>query len=269
MLFRHLALPITAVLTIVGCTPAADTTAEEAAIREVAARWLDLSQQQDAAGVAGLFAEDGAVYWEDRPATSGASAIEAFMKRNFEENPNAEGGFAPDRVDVAASGDLAVEQGAYQNPSDQGRYITVHRKIGTDWKVQADMSVSTAPDGGAPDWARESLASWYERFNARDAEALADLYTADARVGDAKGRAAIIQRFQDGWAENNESCSGGYDDFVVVGSIASGWGRDTCIVTPDDGGPTTTARSNWLAMYERQPDGTWLCIRDYGEPVAP
>ena len=269
MLFRHVALTATAGLAIVGCTPAVDTTAEEAAIRAVAARWLDLSQQQDAAGVADLFAEDGAVYWEDRPVTSGADAIEAFMTRDFEENPNAEGGFAPDRIDVAASGDLAVEQGAYQSPNDEGRYITVHRKIGNDWKVQADMSVSTAPDGGAPDWARESLASWYERFNARDADGLADLYTADARVGDAEGRAAIIQRFQAGWAESDESCSGGFDDFVVVGSIAAGWGRDTCVVTQGDGSVTTTARSNWLAVFEHQSGDTWLMIRDYGEPVAP
>jgi len=246
-----------------------DTTAEEEAIRAMSARWLELSQQQNAAGVAGLFAEDGALYWEDQPATSGAEAIEAFMTRSFAENPDAEGGFGPDRIDVAASGDLAVEQGKWDGPDDQGRYITVYQKVGSDWKVQADMSLSTAPDGGAPGWARETLARWYERFNTRDAESLADLYAADARVGDAQGRAAIIQQFQDNWAESNESCSGGFDDFVVVGSIAAGWGRDTCVGTPEDGGPTATVRSNWLAMYERQSDGSWLCIRDYADPIAP
>jgi len=268
MLSRHITLTVTAGLAIAGCTPAVDTAAEEEAIREVAASWLELSQRQDAAGVAGLFAEDGAVYWEDRPATSGVDAIEAFMTREFAENPSAEGGFAPDRIDVAASGDLAVEQGTYQALSDQGRYITVHRKIGGEWRVQTDMSVSTAPDGGAPDWAREGLANWYERFNARDAEGMADLYTADARVGDVQGRAAIIRDFQNDWAEDNRSCSGGFDDFVVVGSIASGWGRDTCVGASDGGDPTTT-RSNWLSMFERQADGTWLMIRDRGEPIVP
>jgi ketosteroid isomerase-like protein len=215
-----------------------------------------------------LFAEDGAVYWEDRSPTSGPEAIEDFMRRQFTENPGGEGGFGPDRVDVAASGDLAVEQGAWNTPNDAGRYITVYRKIGNDWKVAADMSLSTSSDGGAPAWARESLVDWYERFNARDAQGLADLYTADARVGDARGRAAIIKRFHAGWAENDESCSGGYDDFVVVGSIAAGRGRDMCIVKPADGGSPTTAYYNWLAVYERQADGSWLCIRDYGEPVG-
>ncbi len=267
MLLRNLTLAVTAGLLLVGCTPTTDVTAEEEAVRATSARWLELAKQQDAAGIAGLFAEDGAVYWEDRPPTTGPEAIEAFMSRNFAENPNAEGDFAPDRIDVAASGDLAVEQGAFQDPNDQGRYMTVYRKIGSDWKVAADMSLSTGPNGGAPDWAQESLASWYEAFNARDAHGLADLYTADARVGPAQGRAAIIALFENDWEESDESCSGGYDDFVVVGSIAAGWGRDTCIVTPTDGGPTTTVRSNWLAMYERQADESWLCIRDYGEPV--
>jgi ketosteroid isomerase-like protein len=215
-----------------------------------------------------LFAEDGAVYWEDRPPTSGPEAIEDFMGRQFAENPGGEGGFSPDRVDVAASGDLAVEQGTYNTPNEAGRYITVYRKIGSDWKVAADMSLSTSPDGGAPAWARESLARWYETFNARDVQGLADLYTADARVGDARGRAALIQRFRAGWAESDDSCSGGYDDFVVVGSIAAGWGRDVCMVTPADGGSPTTVYSNWLAVYERQADGSWLCIRDYGEPLG-
>jgi uncharacterized protein (TIGR02246 family) len=242
-------------LVLVGCAPGVDVAAEEEAVRATSARWLELSRQRDASGVAGLFAEDGAVYWEDRPPTSGPDAIEAFMSRQFAENPGGEVDFGPDRIDVAASGDLAVEQGAYDDLNDTGRYITVYRKIGSDWKVAADMSLNTSPDGGAPQWARESLARWYETFNARDVQGLANLYTADARVGGAQGRAAIIELFQAGWAESDESCSGGYDDFVVVGSIAAGWGRDVCVVTPSDGGSPTTVYSNWLAVYERQADG--------------
>ena len=267
MLFRILIFVASSSLVLVGCAPSVDVTAEEEAVRATSARWLELSKQHDASGVAGLFAEDGAVYWEDRPSTSGPDAIEDFMRRQFAENPGGEGSFGADRVDVAASGDLAAEQGAYDGPNDSGRYITVYRKVGSDWKVAADMSVSTSPDGGAPAWARESLARWYETFNARDVQGLADLYTADARVGDAQGRAAIIQRFQAGWAESDESCSGGYDDFVVRGPIAAGWGRDVCVVTPADGESPTTTYSNWLAVYERQADGSWLCIRDHGEAM--
>lgn len=266
------AVPIIVVVgaaVLAGCAPRVDVAAEEEAVRAISARWLEFSKARDAAGVAALFAEDGAVYWTNRPPTSGPEAIEAFMRRQFAENPSGGGSFAPDRVDVAASGDLAVEQGVYDSPTDAGRYLTVYRKVGGEWKVAADMSLSARPHGGAPDWARESLARWYATFNARDAQGVADLYTADARVGDARGRAAIIRRFQSEWAETRASCSGDYDEFVVVGSIAAGRGRDLCTVTPAEGGAATKVHSRWLAMYERQPDGSWLCIRDYGEPAGP
>jgi uncharacterized protein (TIGR02246 family) len=253
---------------LAGCAPRVDVAAEEEAVRATSAQWLEYSKARDASGVASLFAEDGAVYWTNRPPTAGPEAIELFMRRQFAENPSGEGSFAPDRVDVAASGDLAVEQGAYQSSTDAGRYVTVYRKVGGEWKVAADMSLSARPHGGAPDWAQESLARWYETFNARNAEGLADLYTADARVGDARGRAAIVRQFRSEWAESSASCSGDYDDFVVVGSIAAGRGRDICTVTPADGGPATTVHSRWLATYERQTDGRWLCIRDYGEPTG-
>ena len=269
MQFRNRISVAVGVLMLAGCAPGVDITVEEEAVRAVSARWLELSRQRNAAAIADLFADDGGVVWQNRPATSGRDNLEAFMRRAFAENPSSEGGFAPDRIDVGAAGDLAVEQGTYEDPADQGRYMTVYRKVGSDWKVAADMSVSTSPDGGAPDWATESLSRWYEAFNARDAQGLANLYTADARVSEARGRAAIIARFRAGWVDSDEQCSGGFDDFAVVGSIAAGRGRDVCTSTTQDGGPTATVYSNWLAIYERQADGSWLCIRDNGEAVEP
>lgn len=261
-------LLVAAGLTMAGCAPGVDVSEEEAAVRSVSARWLELSGQGDAAGVAGLFATDGAVYWEDRPPTTGPAAIEAFMTRQYAERSGDAGGFGPDRVDVAASGDLAVEQGSYDEPGDAGRYVTVYRKVDDTWKVATDMSVSTRPNGGAPTWAVEHLARWYETYNARDVQALADLYTRTARVGDAQGRAAIIRRYQAGWAEDNDTCSGAYDDFMVVGPIAAGWGRDVCVTAPSDGGSATTVHSAWLVVFERQADGSWLLIRDNGEEIG-
>lgn len=267
-MLRRLGVAVSMTAIMSGCAPAGDVGEEEGAIREISSRWLELSEAQDPAGIANLFAEDGAVFWEDRPSASGKAAIQEFMALDFEDNPDLEGTFGPDRIDVAASGDLAVEQGAFRNQRNEGRYLTLYRKIGGEWKVQADMSVGTSPDGGAPSWARESLASWYDRFNAQDAEGLADLYAPDARVGNARGRAEIIQRFQSEWAESSYDCSGSYDDFVVVGSLAAGWGHDTCVGTPAAGGDTETRRSRWLALYERQPDGSWLCVRDQGEGIG-
>ena len=67
-----------------------------------------------------------------------------------------------------------------------------------------------------------------QAFNGRDANALADLYTNDARVGDARGRRAIIAQFESDWAEAGDTCAGAYDGFEIVGDLAAGWGRDTC-----------------------------------------
>ena len=124
--------------------------------------------------------------------------------------------------------------------------------------------VASADD--VPTWAAEQLlAPWYDALNAQDVERLADTYTPDARVGDANGRSEIISSFESQWADTNISCSGAYDSFQVVGWLATGWGHDTCTETPISGGESKIVHSRWLAVYERQPDGSWLCSRDIGE----
>ncbi len=249
------------VLALAACAPQPDLAVEEQAIRDISASWMAMDEAKDAAGIASLFADDAGVYWEQRAPARGSAAILAHMQRAQDENPSGEGGFGSDRIDIAASADLAVEQGAYENPADQGRYITVHKKVGDEWKVLADMSVSMAPDGGAPDWAVKSLSDWYAAYNARDASTIATLYARNARVGGAQGRNAIIANFRAGWAETADTCSGAYDGFEIVDDIAAGWGRDVCTLA----GATTLSR--WLTFHERQPDGSWLMIRDRGQPI--
>ncbi|MBT8396987.1 MAG: DUF4440 domain-containing protein [Gemmatimonadetes bacterium] len=257
-----------------GCGPPTggspvDLAEEEAALRAVSDQWQAFDDQQSAAGVAGLFGPEGTLAWEQGELISGPEAVESFMAKNYAFNPNNEGSWGPDHYDIAASGDLAVEHGGFESPGGiGGRYMTVYRKIAGGWKVVADMSLETTPNGGAPSWAADLLSEWYDAFNSRDAERLADIYTADARLRDALGREAIIARFEASWAESDEVCSGSFDGFEMVGSIGVGWGRDTCTVSPPGSGDTTTSLSNWLAVYEQQDDGSWLCIRDIGEPVG-
>jgi ketosteroid isomerase-like protein len=125
-----------------------------------------------------------------------------------------------------------------------------------------------ASAGDIPAWAQEQLLTpWYAAYNAEDANGLADLYTSDARTGTANGRSEIIANFESDWAENDSSCSGVYDGFQIVGDLATGWGHDTCIETPKSGGESQTEHIRWLAVYERQADGTWLCSREIGEPA--
>jgi uncharacterized protein (TIGR02246 family) len=246
------------------CRPQVDLASEEQAIRETSARWAAFDAEKDAAGVASLFADDASVVWDDRTPVRGRTAIEQHMATSYLENPTGEGSWGPDRIDVSRSGDLAVEQGRWENPASEGRYVTVHRKTDGVWQIIADMSVDAPPNGGAPDWAVESLERWYEAFNGRDAEALGSLYAVDARTGSGEGRAGIIASFLSGWEERNETCRGGYDGFKMVGGVAAGWGRDFC-TNRESGEPGSVSR--WLSIHERQADGSWLMIRDWGDQI--
>ena len=262
-LFAAGLIPCAAVV-LAACGPRVDLASEEAAIRDVAARWAAMDRERDAAGVAALFAEDASLVWDDRRPVRGRAAIEEHMATSYLENPSGEGDWGPDRIDVAASGDLAVEHGSWRNPGSEGRYMTVHRKLDGEWRVIADMSVDTPPDGGAPDWAVASLTAWYEAFNGRDAAAMGRLYAPNARSGGADGRAAIIAAFRADWAESDETCRGAYDGFRVVGGVAAGWGRDFC--TDRTTGEITSV-TRWLSVHDRQPDGSWIMIRDWGEEI--
>lgn len=128
----------------------------------------------------------------------------------------------------------------------------------------ATAPIATADD--VPNWATEKLlAPWYVAFNAHDAEAIADMYTSDAKIGDAQGRSQIIASFKSTWADGDITCAGKYDGFQIVGDLATGWGHDSCSQAPESGGDSETINSRWLAVYERQDDGTWLCSRDISE----
>lgn len=257
------ALSAVAIISLGGCQAQVDLVSEEQAIRDVAAQWAAFDDAKDAAGVATLFSADATIVWEDRAPVQGRDAIEQHIATSYLENPSGEGEWGPDRIDMAASGDLAVEHGAWDNPSSEGRYMTVHKKVEGEWQIVADMSIDTPANGGAPDWAVQSLAEWYEAFNGRDAEALAGLYAGNARTGGGEGRAGIMASFRAGWAESDDTCRGGYDGFQIVGGVAAGWGRDFC--TNRQTGELTVTR--WLSVHDQQPDGTWLLIRDWGEEI--
>jgi len=129
--------------------PAVDIAAEEEAIRAVSMRWLELARQRDAAGIAALFADDGRLIWTGQDPVVGPAAIQEFIASEFAANPMETVDWSTDRVEVAASGDLAVEYGTYsaQNrgqdgtEEDRGSYMAAYRKMNGSWMVVADASV--------------------------------------------------------------------------------------------------------------------------------
>ena len=138
--------------TEVNSTAAVDAGADEQAIRGHVDRWLQLVKAKDAAGIAALYAEDGAVMPPNAPIGKGRAAIEqtwASMMRT----PGFDLTFVPEQIIVSASGDMALDRGTYSltiardgtSQTDTGKYVVVWRKIGSEWKAAADIFNSDLP----------------------------------------------------------------------------------------------------------------------------
>lgn len=138
-------------LTTYGQTDKKDLKADEQAVRDISKKWLEYEKKNDYAGISTLFATNGALYRTGYEPAVGQDAVKKQLTKLHELNPKEEGDFSTDRVDVAASGDMAVEYGKYSvknsgpagKDSDQGRFVTVYHKVNGVWKVAADISSSS------------------------------------------------------------------------------------------------------------------------------
>ena len=136
-------------------TAAVDAGADEQAIRGHVNRWLQLVKAKDAAGIAELYTEDGAVMPPNAPIGKGRTAIQqawASMMRT----PGFGLTIVPEQIVVSSSGDMALDRGTYSltvapdgtTHTDTGKYVVVWRKIGGEWKAAADIFNSNLPASG-------------------------------------------------------------------------------------------------------------------------
>ena len=139
------------VMGIAGCgatptqtvVPAAVDTraADEAAIRAVDAAWTKAAEAKDVAGTAGAYADNAVLMAPGGPATSGKEAItKGFTGMMADKNFALK--FAPDKVEVAKSGDLAYELGDYELTlsGPKGKPVTSKARYVVVWGKQADGS---------------------------------------------------------------------------------------------------------------------------------
>ena len=134
---------------------AVDARADEQAIRGQVDRWLQLVKAKDAAGIAALYAEDGAVMPPNAPVGKGRAAIQQTWA-SMMQTPGFDLTFAPEQIIVSSSGDMALDRGTYQLKiapngtamTDTGKYVVVWRKIGGEWKAAADIFNSDLPASG-------------------------------------------------------------------------------------------------------------------------
>ncbi len=134
---------------------AVDTGADELAIRGHVDHWLQLVKAKDAAGIAQLYAEDGAVMPPNAPIAKGHGAIQQTWA-SMMGTPGFGLTFVPEQIIVSSSGDMALDRGTYRltvapggtTQTDTGKYVVVWRKIGREWKAAADIFNSDLPASG-------------------------------------------------------------------------------------------------------------------------
>ena len=139
----------------VNATATVDSGADEQAIRGQVDHWLQLVKAKDAAGIAALYAEDGAVMPPNAPIGKGRAAIQRTWA-SMMQTPGFALTFAPEQIVVSASGDMALDRGTYNltiapdgtTQTDTGKYVVVWRKIGSEWKAAADIFNSDLPASG-------------------------------------------------------------------------------------------------------------------------
>lgn len=129
----------------------ADTAADEQAIRGTIDRWLQHVRAKDAAAIAQLYSEDGAVMPPNAPIAKGRAAVQQAWG-SMMQTPGFDLTFTPDEIVVSSSGDMAMDRGTYRlttatggaPQTDSGKYLVVWRKVGGEWKAAADMFNSDA-----------------------------------------------------------------------------------------------------------------------------
>ena len=122
----------------------ASIAADEQTIRDTAERWVELIRSKDAAAIAQLYTEDGALMPPNMPIATGRPAIEQVWA-SMVQAPGFDLTFAPEQILVAASGDMALDRGTYRLGEDTGKYVVVWRKVGGEWKAAADIFNSDKP----------------------------------------------------------------------------------------------------------------------------
>ena len=133
----------------------ADTAQIEAQIKDTETTWNHAYAKRDAAALATMYADDAAIANPDSDLVSGKQAI-AEATKGFASDPNLQVEFRSDRIQVAASGDLAYSRGRYTmtmtNPqtkapyTSKGNYLTVWQKQADgSWKAVEDFVTTGAP----------------------------------------------------------------------------------------------------------------------------
>jgi uncharacterized protein (TIGR02246 family) len=138
---------------------AADNSAPADAIRAQEARSMQDWASRDAERIISVYTPDATVMTPGGPRMTGLDQIRSGIGA-LARDPNLQTQFAADKVEVAASGDLAYTRGTYsmrstdpqtQRPrTETGNYLSIwRRQADGSWKIVEDI-ISPAPVASTP-----------------------------------------------------------------------------------------------------------------------
>jgi uncharacterized protein (TIGR02246 family) len=138
MSMRSTALLIAFVIGLI-----APASAQKAEIEAINAKWIELFNKGDFAGIASLYASDAIAFPPGSAMVRGGAAIEAMWKSMAEQV----GDPKLTTVDVKPLGSSAAREiGTFslktRGPTPQevtGKYVVVWEKVGNDWKLATDI----------------------------------------------------------------------------------------------------------------------------------
>ena len=128
--------------------------ADEAAIRAIDVEWAKAAAAKDLAGTTAYYTDSTQVFAPNAPAATGKDAIQKTFT-TLMALPGFALIFAPSKVEVARSGDLAYETGEYEMTVNdkkgkpqtvKAKYVVVWGKQpGGAWKALVDAPTTTTP----------------------------------------------------------------------------------------------------------------------------
>lgn len=120
---------------------------EEAAIRNADKQWSAAAGAKDLDKTTSFYAADASCFPFNAPIATGKDNIRQLWSHLF-ESPGFQLQFAPTKIEVASSGDMAYDVGTFElkmndaagNPTTTpGKYVVVWKKEGAQWKAVADI----------------------------------------------------------------------------------------------------------------------------------
>ena len=125
----------------------ASARTDEQIIRDLAAEWSRAAENKDADKFASFYSETGSAMPFNAPMDIGRAKVQELWK-GLMAKPGFSLRFAPTRVEVAASRDLAFDVGTFVLTLDDekgtsmaipGKYVVVWKKLDGEWKAEADI----------------------------------------------------------------------------------------------------------------------------------